>query len=257
MSDELNKLRYFDSGEAAKAYAEARPYFHPIVMERVRVVASLGEPLENGMDVGCGTGLSTRALRLLATNVLGTDISQAMLDNAQPIPGVRYLVASAEDQPVEDQTQDIATISSAFHWVDPDRFVAEMRRILRPSGLLIVYENGFTGEMIDEPKFSLWLHEQKLSRFPTPPRRRKFSLEAPSGFHVLANESYQNQVEFNSSQLVQYFITQTNVIAKVEAGETTYGEAKEWLDAQVQPFFSSGQTGRFQFAGNIHVLKRE
>jgi len=252
----VDKLRFFDSHEAAKVYAGARPYFHPIVMERVKILADLETPLDNGLDVGCGTGLSTRALRLLATHVLGTDISAGMLTNAEEAPGVRYALAPAEQQPVQSESQDIVTISSAFHWLDAEKFLNEVKRVLKPGGPLVVYENGFSGQMVGHPDFSTWLHEVKLRRFPSPARRKKFSLEeVPQRFEAVANESYENEVNFTAAGLVEYFLTQSNVIAKVEAGETTFEEARIWLSEHVLRFFTGGQ-GRFRFVGTIDVLRK-
>jgi trans-aconitate methyltransferase len=75
----------FDVDEAAAAnYARSRPYYHP------RAVAlgfeiSGAEPVDLGLDVGCGTGLSTKALAEHARHVIGIDPAVAMLSAADPV----------------------------------------------------------------------------------------------------------------------------------------------------------------------------
>jgi ubiquinone/menaquinone biosynthesis C-methylase UbiE len=110
-------------------------------MERIRTYLRLEAPVPRALDVGCGTGLSTLALKGLACQVLGVDPVAAMIACARPDPAITYVVGSAEQLPVEDATIDLVTVASALHWLATDRFFAEARRVLRPAGWLVVYDN--------------------------------------------------------------------------------------------------------------------
>ena len=253
-------LRLFESPEAARVYARARPYFHPLVVERVRDIAGIEGLLPFGLDVGCGTGLSTRALRLLAHRVLGTDVSAAMLAQAEPMEGVEYALAPAEEQPIPSESVDVLTISSAFHWVDRERFLDESRRVLHPGGLLVVYENGFWGEMAGVPEFKAWTQTRHLERMPTPPRRSQLSLDdaPPEGFKPVGSERYGNSVPFTHEGLVDYLLTQSNAIVAVESGAFSPQGAEGWLTEETAPFFAGIEgAAEFAFGGSIHVLARE
>ena len=62
----------FDSPDMAAGYARARPALHP------RIIGLAGKylqplPVENALDVGCGAGLSTRALESIARHCHGID----------------------------------------------------------------------------------------------------------------------------------------------------------------------------------------
>ena len=56
--------------------------------------------------------------------------------NAEPHPQVEYAVAPAEQCPLADHSADLVTVTQALHWFDLDRFYAEVRRVVRPGGLL-------------------------------------------------------------------------------------------------------------------------
>lgn len=69
----------FDSKRIAEGYAK-RPWLHKEVMEQVKADYQITQNFENGLDVGCGAGLSTKGLRLICNRVTGTDISPEMID---------------------------------------------------------------------------------------------------------------------------------------------------------------------------------
>jgi predicted TPR repeat methyltransferase len=58
-------INYFDPKSAAERYAKGRPYFHPQIINRIQAYLSLTEPVARALDVGCGTGLSTIALKAI------------------------------------------------------------------------------------------------------------------------------------------------------------------------------------------------
>lgn len=72
-----NKL--FDNKRIAHGYASDRPWLHKYVIERIKSDLNITKSFHNGLDVGCGAGLSTKALRLICDNVTGTDISSEMI----------------------------------------------------------------------------------------------------------------------------------------------------------------------------------
>lgn len=76
---------------AAHHYAAFRPPLHTRILERV---IHPGESFQTGLDVGCGTGHSTLALRRHCAHVIGLDPSQAMLDAAQAHAGITYRPAT-------------------------------------------------------------------------------------------------------------------------------------------------------------------
>lgn len=100
------------------------------------------------LDIGCGTGYCTRALarRYADAEVVGIDIAHAMLRRArraapwwQRLRGtrMRYAGGDAESLPVADAAADMVISNLMLQWCDPVRVFAEIRRVLRPGGVLM------------------------------------------------------------------------------------------------------------------------
>ncbi|XP_033028211.1 putative methyltransferase DDB_G0268948 isoform X2 [Lacerta agilis] len=97
-------------------------------------------PGQLAVDVGCGSGQSTRMLAKHFEKVVGTDISEAQIEEARRVPqppNVSYLVCPAEDLPFEDSSVDLVTAFAAVHWFDGPRFLREVERVLKPSGCVV------------------------------------------------------------------------------------------------------------------------
>ncbi|XP_034995117.2 putative methyltransferase DDB_G0268948 isoform X1 [Zootoca vivipara] len=97
-------------------------------------------PGQLAVDVGCGSGQSTRMLAKHFEKVVGTDISEAQIEEARRAPhppNVSYLVCPAEELPFEDGSVDLVTAFAAAHWFDGPRFLREVDRVLKPSGCVV------------------------------------------------------------------------------------------------------------------------
>ncbi|MFC6632743.1 class I SAM-dependent methyltransferase [Microbulbifer taiwanensis] len=103
------------------------------------------------LDVGCGSGTVVRkiAARLSAGEVIGVDPTPRMVDLAReqsrtlqcPVP-VRFLQAPAEQLPCPDQSFDLVlAINSLHHWQQLEAGLAEVRRVLKPGGRLVVIDD--------------------------------------------------------------------------------------------------------------------
>ena len=103
-------MNYFAPKSVAERYAKGRPYFHPQVVSRIKAYLSLAEPVARALDVGCGTGLSTIALKTIARHVVGVDNAAEMIALAPTDPQIEYFIAPAEKIPVDDNAFDLITI---------------------------------------------------------------------------------------------------------------------------------------------------
>ena len=249
----MGTATYFDSRSAAQRYAQGRPYFHPQIVQRIQQRLSLAWPVPHAIDVACGTGLSTVALKPVAHQIVGTDISEEMIRLAPVDPQIRYVVAPAEDLPFPDAHFDLLTICAAFHWLDAKVFLSEARRVLRVGGHMVIYYNAFTGKMEEDPAFHSWLKHVYRKTYPTPPRTRvplPHTAEG-AGFRPLGEERYQSTVTFSPDRLVDYLVSQSNVIAAVEGGHQSIEQVRAWLTDRVGPFFRGDEERTFLFGGPI------
>ena len=97
--------------------------------------------LQRLVEFGCGTGFYTEVLARKANTLLATDISPGMLDLAKQHVKAANVTFQAEDcqhTSLPDGAFDTAFISLVIHFTEPDQTVAEMYRILRPGGTLLI-----------------------------------------------------------------------------------------------------------------------
>jgi ubiquinone/menaquinone biosynthesis C-methylase UbiE len=250
-------MNYFVHQTAAERYAQGRPYFHPLVVGKIRNYLNLCGPVPRAVDVACGTGQSAVALAEIASEVVAADIASAMLAQAPVHARIRYIEAPAEQLPLESQTVDLITVSLAFHWFDRSRFLTEAHRLLRSGGWLVIYTNGFFGRMNGNPDFERWNRESYVTRYPTPPRNNQHFTDEDArsyGFAFSARENYTNEIAFSAEQLACYLMTQSNVIAAVEQGSESPESVYSWLLDSVTPFFGAA-TATFPFGGEIWYLR--
>jgi SAM-dependent methyltransferase len=106
----------------------------------------LGDRPRRVLDLGAGTGLLTDVLLAAGHEVVAVDLSARMLQQlATRLPGVRTEVGGAEDVPLPDASVDAVVAGQAAHWFDPVPAAAELRRVLRPGGVV-----GFVWNTRDE-----------------------------------------------------------------------------------------------------------
>jgi ubiquinone/menaquinone biosynthesis C-methylase UbiE len=108
-----------------------------MVRERLAREGRLGDLAE----FGCGTGFYTQALADKADSVAATDLSPAMLSLAQEritTTNVKFQVEDCQGTSFPHEVFDTAFMSLVIHFTEPERTVAEMHRILKPGGTLII-----------------------------------------------------------------------------------------------------------------------
>jgi SAM-dependent methyltransferase len=95
------------------------------------------------VDVGAGTGLSTRPWADLADEVVGVEPNPEMRAAAEadtPYPNVRYVEGYSDATGLPAAGADIVTYSQSLHWMEPQPTFAEAARVLRPGGVFAAYD---------------------------------------------------------------------------------------------------------------------
>jgi len=108
-----------------------------MVRERLAQESWLGAVVE----FGCGTGFYTQALADKADTLLATDLAPVMLAVARKrtqAANVQFQEQDCQKTSLPDSAFDTVFMSLSIHFTDPVKTLAEMRRILKPGGTLII-----------------------------------------------------------------------------------------------------------------------
>lgn len=260
----------FDFKRIAQGYKN-RPFLHRQVIEQFQ--RDIGEQqFTLGLDIGCGAGLSTKALKAICANVIGTDISPEMIRVAKEIceqeENITYLVSSAENfkisdlailhLSIEDVKIDIATAAGAIQWIGKDIFLSNMHQLMKENGYLLIYDFAISDMMPGNPSYTDWWHNQYLIEFPRPYRNEsiwKNEDVLPHGFHIIKQIDLKLEHLFDLTSFIEFMMIQSNVNAKIETGEKKEADVYQWFQNTLSHIFQ-GQTQRLIFKGYSWYLLR-
>jgi SAM-dependent methyltransferase len=122
---------------AAELYERGRPDYPAAAIDLVVERLDL-RPGRTVVDLAAGTGKLTRLLVPTGAEVIAVEPIAAM---RAFITGAHVIEGTAEAIPLADGSVDAVTVAQAFHWFRPDEALAEIGRILRPSGALALIWN--------------------------------------------------------------------------------------------------------------------
>ena len=124
--------RSLSFGAQAAAYERGRPSYPPEAIDWL-----LPSHARDVLDLGAGTGKLTTRLVERGLKVVAVDPIAEMLDVlSTALPQTPALLGTAEEIPLPDDSVDAVLVAQAWHWVDPERAVPEVARVLRPGGRL-------------------------------------------------------------------------------------------------------------------------
>jgi SAM-dependent methyltransferase len=141
-SAELIELAGYTDPTFPAGYDAHRPSPPRALLDLLCLVAQVDRP-RLVVDLGSGTGLSTRVWADRADEVIGIEASAEMrgrAEEATTAPNVRFMHAFADATGLPDEAADIVTCSQSFHWMEPEPTLAEATRILRPGGVFAAYD---------------------------------------------------------------------------------------------------------------------
>ncbi|MFJ4095536.1 class I SAM-dependent methyltransferase [Kitasatospora sp. NPDC089913] len=129
-------------GGVAAEYDRARPSYPQELFDALERLAGRGLKGARVLDVGAGTGISTRLLAARGADVLAVEPTAGMAEQFLAVsPGLGLVRGSGDELPFHDGSADFVTYAQAFHWTRPERSVPEAIRVLRPGGALAVWWN--------------------------------------------------------------------------------------------------------------------
>lgn len=164
------------------------------------------------VDIGCGGGyISYEITKHSNCKIIGIDSSKEAIDFAlknNSNPNIEYLVASAENIPLQDESADIVLcIGVLEHIQNIDKALKEINRILKPKGrIVVVTSNCFSTMFFDriiKQLFNRWKYGyQKNWKL-----KKLHKKLVDTGFTILEITVYQGIGDFNVKTIIDTCIS--------------------------------------------------
>ncbi|QJB55728.1 class I SAM-dependent methyltransferase [Pseudodesulfovibrio sp. zrk46] len=137
-------MKHGDFTKLAKNYAMYRPAYAPPVLEAILGLTGKDTKEIDFADVGAGTGIWARMAAAAGCKTRAVEPNEAMRLEGEKQNGsldILWVDGSAEETGLGDNSADILTMASSFHWADFDVATKEFQRVLRPGGLFMALWN--------------------------------------------------------------------------------------------------------------------
>ncbi len=147
-SEEYKRLSVSEFTKAAKNYENDKAGIYkmcrkdyPPILAEIR-----NKPFETLLDAGCGTApmISLLSEEYPNAHFTGLDLTPEMIKQAKAknLQNTEFVVGDCENMPFEDDSFDIVINSQSFHhYPDPQAFINEVARVLKPGGMLVLRDN--------------------------------------------------------------------------------------------------------------------
>ena len=141
MSTENEAFNFEDHfSKHSEQYAQYRPQYPD---EIYAYLASIAPGHSLAWDCGTGNGQAAIGLAKYFDKVHATDASAEQILRAYPHNKVDYGVEPAEHYSLDTTSTDLITVAVAIHWFNFDEFYREVKRVLKPNGILAAWTYSF------------------------------------------------------------------------------------------------------------------
>jgi SAM-dependent methyltransferase len=142
MSDKPKDFSFEDHfSKQSEQYAQYRPKYPD---EIYAYLASIAPARSLAWDCGTGNGQAAIGLAKYFDKVHATDASAEQISRAHPHAKVDYHVEPAEHVSLAASSVDLITVAVAIHWFSFDGFYREVKRVLKPDGILVAWTYSLT-----------------------------------------------------------------------------------------------------------------
>ena len=225
--------------EKSEQYAASRPTYPAALFAAIAAAAPASE---RAWDCATGTGQAAVGLAAHFGQVEATDASEQQIANGAAHPRVRYSAQLAEHTDFANGSFDAVTVAQALHWFDFDRFYGEVRRVLRPGGVIAAWAYDWS-RVTPAVDFALERHLLVKIRpyWPEQVSRMQSSfMQMPFPFAPVALPPLEIEMAWTLPQYLAYMETWSATRAYVaEHGRAVLGETEAamraaWGDAPIR-----------------------
>ncbi len=223
----------FATKEMAEGYAKARPPLHAHILGRAAQLLEFRSRIPSALDIGCGSGVSTRPLTGLAVQVIGIEPSHMMTARArEAVPSARFITGQAEALPLRPRSIDLITAAGSLNYTLLTEALDEIARVLKANGVLCVYDFSQGRRFRSSPLLKSWFDDFER-RYPMPVREAlglspDILASASPNFSSLVAEQLELALPMTAEQYAAYMMTETNIAAAIRLG-TERAQILDWL----------------------------
>ncbi|MGY2803956.1 class I SAM-dependent methyltransferase [Bradyrhizobium sp. USDA 4506] len=255
--------------QASELFRGAAPYYarhrlgYPQDLFRSLVRVCRLADGSRAIDLGAGTGQISIPLAHSISDVLSVDPSDEMIEEARQtaqaggVTNIRFVRSSSEDLPEQASLFHIATAASSFHWMERDRVLAKLRRMLERDGCVAIIDRERYGSKPDGWITAMWNEMRDFwgGSFPAGPgtvRQMTVShreMLSASAFNEITELRHYYAHEWNIDDLLGYLYS-------TSAGAPgTLGSRRDEFTARMRRFLQScSPAGSFVEQGYITTL---
>lgn len=124
----------------SEQYARYRPQYPD---EIYAYLASIAPARSLAWDCGTGNGQAALGLAKYFDRIYATDASADQIVRAYAHDKIDYHVEPAEHVSLSSSSTDLVTVAVAIHWFNFDEFYREVKRVLKPNGILAAWTYSF------------------------------------------------------------------------------------------------------------------
>jgi|GEM_PF-87724 len=212
---------YYDS--IAKGYDELYGEEQHSKWNNFRKLININKD-EYVLDVGCGTGIISEKISIMAKKVIAVDISPKMLKIAQSKrlhKNIKYLKANAEKLPFEDKSfEKVVSFTTLQDVIDIEKAISEIARVCKIEAYVTVLKRNYKlNNLVDKLdkyfEIEKFLEDEKDFMFVLKP---KFICKPlPLGF-------FQKKAEEVAKKLLGKYLCNNGFIGKIVETEAYYGQ---------------------------------
>lgn len=204
MSDQNKPFNFEDHfSKLSETYAQYRPKYPD---EVYAYLASIAPGHSLAWDCGTGNGQAAVGLAKYFDKVHATDASAEQISRAYIDEKVDYHVEPAEHVSLNDSSTDLVTVAVAIHWFNFDEFYREVKRVLKPNGVLAAWTYNLTEITLEIDQLIYEYYSETLNGYW--PERIHYLAEEyrtiPFPFEEIAPPNFVMEIHWNLNQLAGF-----------------------------------------------------
>jgi SAM-dependent methyltransferase len=190
----------------ADLYAKYRPSYPQSLIQEI---FSHCKERQLAWDCACGNGQISAMLSDTFEKVFASDISQKQIDHAIQKPNISYRIEKAENSSLKDTSIDLIIVAQAIHWFHFDEFYKEVRRVLKPNGLVAVLGYGLFTSIPEVDEIIQRFYVEVVGDYWDPERRyldEKYE-SIPFPFNEIKTEKHYTKLKWSVDDILGYINT--------------------------------------------------